>query len=235
MSTLSHTHRVGRTATRPQSVLVVDSNASDLQTVSRLLRTIYGPLLAIEQAESGRQALALWQGTRFDLVLVDYRLSDLDGLDVLSQLLDGSDQTAVLLMTDRPNDRLAAEAIRQGAADYFVKGDLGPAELEQLVTQALRTVRVECLRLQRLRQWRVDQTERSDQMRALADDMNVHLARLQRWVRHAGQASHDVAPADLGLRQMGCELRQLQRLAGQLSELAHVASRSPACEGHCAP
>src|SRR5688572_18980065 len=105
MSTLSNSSRALRSSTRPQSILLADDQPS-ADSLARRLRMIYGPLVVIRQAESGRQALESLRSATFDLVLIEYRLADIDGLELLSQVLDGVDQTAVVLMTDKPSDRL---------------------------------------------------------------------------------------------------------------------------------
>jgi DNA-binding NtrC family response regulator len=229
MSTLSHSSRLGRTATRPKSVLLVDCTQEEGENLARLLRMIYGPLVLIRHVETGRQALDALRRMAFDLVLIDYRLAGADGLELLSDVLDCVDQTAVLLMTAQANDRLAAEALRRGAADYFVKNDLGPAELEQLITQALRTVRLEHRHRQAIVQWRMDQTERSDRVRALSDDMSIRLSRLDRWMRNASQGKSDATPSGENLRQIGNELRELQRLVAELSTLAQGSQDAASC------
>lgn len=59
-----------------------------------------------------------------DLVLLDLDLPDANGMETLERMLDPIDVTPVIVLTGRPEEELGIEAVRHGAQDYLVKGDV---------------------------------------------------------------------------------------------------------------
>ncbi len=71
--------------------------------------------------ESGEAALALLTTQEFDLALLDLKLKDLSGMDVLAALRQRWPDTAVIVLTAHASLETAVEALRQGAHDYLFK------------------------------------------------------------------------------------------------------------------
>src|SRR5438093_1622343 len=68
----------------------------------------------VDAARLGAEALERAAEERFDLVLPDYRLPDMTGLDVLAQLRARKDPPAVILMTAQGSEEVAIQALRSG-------------------------------------------------------------------------------------------------------------------------
>ena len=81
---------------------------------------------------SGREAIAQLQTRRADLVLVDLRMPDVGGLDVLRAIRDIDPRSQAVLMTGNASVETAVEAIKLGATDYLSK-PLDFGRLEQLL------------------------------------------------------------------------------------------------------
>ncbi len=82
----------------------------------------------VSVATSGRQAIRLGQEVPFDLAIVDVRMPDLDGIEVLKALKRTNAQMPVLMITAYSSMDSTIEAIRQGAYDYLSK----PCNIEEL-------------------------------------------------------------------------------------------------------
>src|SRR5690349_15107077 len=85
----------------------------------------------------GKEALKVFQGRSFDLLLVDYRLPDLTGMDILFEIKKTSSTVPVVIMTSFHDIRTAVKAIKSGAFEYITK-PVNPDELLMVVKQALK-------------------------------------------------------------------------------------------------
>lgn len=79
-------------------------------------------------ATTGEEGLAILRKRAVDLVLLDYRLPDQDGLTVLRQIKEVDDDLLVVIMTAYPEVETAVSAMKAGAYDYINK----PFNLEEL-------------------------------------------------------------------------------------------------------
>jgi len=71
-------------------------------------------------AENGAQGLDLFKKQNFDAVLLDMRLPDANGMDLLQVIQDIDEDMAVIMMTAFPDVKSAVETIKKGAFDYVV-------------------------------------------------------------------------------------------------------------------
>jgi two-component system, NtrC family, response regulator HydG len=111
-------------------LVVVDDEQGILDVVSRFARrTGYD----VETCSSGRDAIARLQTRRADLVLVDLRMPDVGGLDVLRAIRDIDSRCQAVLMTGYASVETAVDAIKLGAMDYLSK-PLDFPRLEHLLT-----------------------------------------------------------------------------------------------------
>ena len=92
----------------------------------------------VAQAAAGGEGLEATRRDRFDLILLDLRLPDIDGMEVLKTLQEAGCEALVVIMTAYPEIRTAVSAIRAGAYDYINKPfDL--EDLRSLIQRALET------------------------------------------------------------------------------------------------
>jgi DNA-binding NtrC family response regulator len=103
---------------RPLRVLVIDDEIVICQACRMIL--IEEGCLVQEQAtgEDGLQALA---NGIFDVVLLDLKLPDMDGMDILKKLHQQKPDVPVIVMTGYSTVSIAVEAMKSGAADYLSK------------------------------------------------------------------------------------------------------------------
>jgi Response regulator containing CheY-like receiver, AAA-type ATPase, and DNA-binding domains len=105
------------------SILVVDDEHSVAEFIKEVL-TEEGYL--VEMAHSGREALSIVKKFSPDIVILDFMMPDMNGLQVLAELKAFDESIQVLMLTAYNSVPTAIEAIRQGAADYILK----PFDLE---------------------------------------------------------------------------------------------------------
>lgn len=100
-------------------ILLVDDNLDHVQLAMRALRQA-GASWRVEPVRLGREALDRLRDETFDLVLLDYRLPDMSGLDVLRDIRKTT-KADVILMTSQGSEEVAIQALGEGAAAYVVK------------------------------------------------------------------------------------------------------------------
>ena len=84
--------------------------------------------------EEGVDALA---DSRYDLFFVDYFLEDRSGLDLLREARRRGVKTPMIMLTGRGSHDVDVEAMRAGAADYLLKGDIEPEKVERAIRYSL--------------------------------------------------------------------------------------------------
>ncbi|MFQ4138578.1 response regulator [Nodosilinea sp. PGN35] len=128
-----------------RTVLIVDDSPEDRELYRRHLLNDGEYSYTFLEASLGQQGLDLWQQHRPDIVLLDYRLPDLDGLGVLTQLqsLAQSACLPVIVLTGQGSEAIALQAIRTGAQDYLVKGAITAEGLRLAVTKTLAAVQLQ--------------------------------------------------------------------------------------------
>lgn len=114
-------------------ILIVDDDPA-MVTMMRQVILAEG-LPAPAAVATGGDALALQEP--FDIVLLDHHLPDAAGVDLLASLRSREGRPAVILVTGRGDETLAAAALRQGAEDYLIKD----RSLSRLLPQVLERVR----------------------------------------------------------------------------------------------
>ncbi|MCX6853651.1 MAG: sigma-54 dependent transcriptional regulator [Verrucomicrobia bacterium] len=114
-------------------LVIIDDEAAILELMSKLCRaaghTVFG-------YTTGLEGMAAIRTQQPDLVIVDLRIGDVNGLDLVSMCRDQYPNTAVIMVTGHGSVETAVEAMRLGAFDYLTKPfDLG--DLIKTVNQAL--------------------------------------------------------------------------------------------------
>ncbi len=108
-----------------ETLLVVDDEPAIRSAIGRAF-----PDLTVLQAESIEQALALMRDGYPDLAILDQKLPDGDGLDLVAKLRAIDPDIPVVLLTGHGSVDLAVEALKQGVTDFIEK----PFKLERLRT-----------------------------------------------------------------------------------------------------
>jgi two-component system response regulator MprA len=116
------------------TVLIVDD---DERLLKMLQRTLTYEGLDVLTATNGRQALAFVRERQPDVVVLDWLMPEMSGLQVVQRLRREEDQTMILMLTARDAIQNRVEGLESGADDYLVK-PFAPAELVARVHALLR-------------------------------------------------------------------------------------------------
>ncbi len=119
---------------RPRLLLVDDERAFGAVLSKRLTKRGFDVSLAY----SGTQAIQSLRAREFDVAILDLKMEDMDGIEVLKIFLKMDPELPVLMLTGHGSEQAAREGIACGAVDYLTK----PYELEDLLeklTEALQS------------------------------------------------------------------------------------------------
>jgi DNA-binding NtrC family response regulator len=116
-----------------ESILIVDDELSNRRILEQVLsRAGY----RVEAADAGSRALNQLDAFRPDLIILDYMMPDLTGMDVLRELRKREDDTPVIMITAYGTIERAVEAIQEGAYDFITR-PFKPDHIIHVVRKAL--------------------------------------------------------------------------------------------------
>lgn len=91
----------------------------------------------VETFTDARNALERFNEKQFDIVVSDIRMDDIDGLEVLEQVLARSERTKVIIITGYATVEVAQEALVKGAFDFIAK-PFKPNDLRSIIDKAAK-------------------------------------------------------------------------------------------------
>ncbi len=112
------------------NVLIVDDEAELRKSVSMILRSSVPEInFHLDEAANGKEAIEKVKSQNWDLVLMDVKMPEMNGLETLSVIKEQDPRIFVVIMTAHSNLNDAVLAIKEGAYDYVEK----PVKAERLV------------------------------------------------------------------------------------------------------
>lgn len=123
-------------------VLYAEDDPADRELTLHHLRRS-APDIQVRVASTGQETLEALRDEAFDVVLLDYRLPDVDGLQLLRDVLSAAPNVPVLMVTGSGDHEVAVAALKTGAMDYVIKK---PGHLDRLpsaIREALSRFRYE--------------------------------------------------------------------------------------------
>lgn len=118
-------------------ILVVEDSDTDARILAAALDVALDAPLELEVAARLSEAITRLTSQNFDVVLCDLGLSDSQGLATFRGLRKFAPSTPFVVLTGTSDDELGAEALRAGAQDYLVKGEIQATALRRSVRYAI--------------------------------------------------------------------------------------------------
>jgi len=109
-----------------ERILVIDDDESIRNSLAAILRD---EGYEVDVASNGREALQKSEETIYNLALIDIKLPDMEGIDILIRMKDTVPKVRKIMMTGFPSVQNAIEAVNRKADAYLVK----PVEVEKLL------------------------------------------------------------------------------------------------------
>lgn len=223
----------------PIRVLCVDDERSFLE-LARIMLDRYGEM-HIETASSGKEALEVLSRERFDVILADYVMPGMNGIELLRALRGRGDETPYIVFTGKGRESVAMDALNSGADLYIQKGTDTRAQFTELLMmiRKLASYHRESLE-EKERRGIQDMLLEADIVALVAFDVNGRVTLWNRGVeRITGLGRNDVigrTVTDLSsfVREEGVEAHLRKVMAGQRVELQDLSFDIPetGCKGH---
>jgi diguanylate cyclase (GGDEF)-like protein len=123
-------------------VLMVEDSPLDARIVSAILEYDRPNPIHVEHADSVNSAKQILQEKKYDALLVDLDLPDSRGLDTMLRLQADAPGVPIVVLTGNRDDQMAQQAVRSGAEDYLVKGELSARALRRSLSSAVERHRL---------------------------------------------------------------------------------------------
>ena len=123
-------------------VLLIEDNPGDIRLIKEMLAEAATSDIGIESAESLSAGLDLFATRGFDVVLLDLGLPDSQGLATLGRLYARIPDIPIVVLTGQGDEAIAIEAVKQGAQDYLVKGEVDEKLLVRSIHYAVERRRL---------------------------------------------------------------------------------------------
>ena len=108
-------------------ILVVDDDETIRTTMKAILQD---EGYIVELAASGKEAIEKTQQTNYNIALLDIRLPDMEGIELLKMMKDGVPRTRKIMVTGYPSMQNAIGALNKNADAYLLK----PVDVEKLLS-----------------------------------------------------------------------------------------------------
>lgn len=199
-------------------ILLIDDDEDAYVITRNLLAQIQEWQAHLDWVSTYEQGLATIARQEHDIYLIDYRLNNHDGLELLRKAIKQGCRAPLIILTGLQDHEIDIEAMDAGAADYLVKDQLDAAHLERCIRYSLERQRLNAQlqdKAQRLRSLahqlsQAEQAERSRIARLLHDHLQQIVASIKFQV---GRMSSEQLPE---------QRRQVQALLDQVMDVSRT-------------
>ncbi|MGV8075459.1 MAG: response regulator [Syntrophobacteraceae bacterium] len=189
------------------SVLLVEDDEDDYALIRALLSDVASTEYHLDWVRTYDEALEAALGAGYDILLLDYRLGKRDGLELLRELSERNIEAPVIFFTGKGDYDLDIEAMKAGAADYLIKGEISAHLLERSIRYSIERKRSQDALRKSERQLkilssqllRVGESERKRIAAELHDDLGQILTAIKYGIEHTIGLMHQgtIAPEPL--------------------------------------
>jgi len=164
----------------PVRVLLIEDDEDDFVLVSDLLQGVVAQSYEVEWVQGYHDALERMCSRQHDICLLDYRLGDRDGLELLQEATAKGCRAPVIFFTGRGDYRVDVEAMRAGAADFLVKSEISSALLERSIRYALEHRQAEEVLLRARDELEIRVAQRTAKLAAANEELKAEIAERRR-------------------------------------------------------
>jgi two-component system, cell cycle response regulator len=119
-------------------VLVIDDDRLQFRLVQQHFKNFQRGSYELDWSETYEDGMARLLTGNYAVCLLDFRLGDKDGLQLIREAAAAGNRTPIVFLTAESSDNIDIQAMEAGALDYMVKGEISPRSLERSLRYALK-------------------------------------------------------------------------------------------------
>ncbi len=120
-----------------KNILLIEDNLGDVRLTTELLREAAPQDFSISTAATLAQGLNIISQQSIDAVLLDLSLPDGYGIETFEKVHRESPQLPIVVLTSLDDNEFGLQAVKQGAQDYLVKGQINAQLLRRVICYAI--------------------------------------------------------------------------------------------------
>ncbi|MGB9937129.1 MAG: sensor histidine kinase [Methanobacterium sp.] len=124
-------------------VLIIEDNPQDLRIIEEMLGEVSNPSFELESAKRLEDGLKLLLNDNFNILLLDLSLPDSTGLDTFASVYEQAPELPIVILSGFDDEDTAIRAVREGAQDYLVKGQVSGLLLSRAISYAIERKLIE--------------------------------------------------------------------------------------------
>jgi DNA-binding NarL/FixJ family response regulator len=125
------------------NILLVEDNPGDALLVRELLKEVSSFPYVLVHAETLAKAAEILGQSPLDVVLLDFSLPDGQGMRLIQSVADADPDVPIVIFTGLDDENVGLEAVREGAQDYLVKGQIDGRVLIRTIRHAIERKRMQ--------------------------------------------------------------------------------------------
>src|SRR5215204_4487425 len=126
---------------QPVKVLLIDDDEEDYILTRYIFDEFKDNQFTLDWLDNFDDGLRAFGENRYDIYLVDYRLGERTGLELMREAVKNGCPAPLILLTGQSDKEIDFQAMQAGAADYLVKGELTAPLLERAIRYSLKHAR----------------------------------------------------------------------------------------------
>jgi PAS domain S-box-containing protein len=185
-------------------ILLVEDDEDDAVLARSALREIPGVRYQLEWASTFEAARPRLLNSEFDAALIDFRLGERTGLELIHDAIAAGSRTAMILLTGQGERELDIDALGAGASDFLNKAQLSPGLLERSIRYAIQRKKSEHDRISLFQ----EQAAR-ERAEAAAEAVREHALRLETEIAERTRAETALRRSEESFRSLADSMPQI--------------------------
>jgi signal transduction histidine kinase len=194
-------------------ILLVDDDEDDYIITKDNIEEIPSKNYSLQWTSSYTEALKYILSKQYDVYLIDYRLGAHTGLELIREAVKAGCFSPLILLTGQGDREIDEQAMKAGAADYLVKGNMNPIQLERSIRYSLE----HAIHLEKIRTLNLDLEKRVQERTAELADV----------IRKLEITNESLKKAQINIGKALQKERELNELKSRFVTMASHEFRTP--------